>query len=94
MIRNLNQLKKAMSANPRFEIVGHCRKECIGQVRRVTLANTVGLYSLPQELTDKESQQLNNGKGFFLCWKKPPNGALRMVFAPFMKKTQRIRMTI
>lgn len=72
MIRNLNQLKKAMAANPRVEIVGHCRKECIGQIRRVTLANTVGLYSLPQELTGEESQRLNNGKGLFLSWEKAP----------------------
>ena len=36
MIKNLNQLKKAMKGNPRFQIIAHCRKECIGEIRQVT----------------------------------------------------------
>ena len=42
MIKNLNQLKKAMKGNPRFQIIAHCRKECIGEIRQVTQANTTG----------------------------------------------------
>lgn len=73
MIKNLSQLKKAMSTNHRLEIVGHCRKECIGQIRQVTLVNTVGFYSIPQDLTEEESQRLNDGKGYVLWWKKAPD---------------------
>ena len=45
MIKNLNQLKKAMKGNPRFQIIAHCRKECIGEIRQVTQTNTTGFYS-------------------------------------------------
>ena len=46
MIKNLSQLKKALKANPRLEITGHCQSDYVGQVRRVTLANSVGFYSV------------------------------------------------
>ena len=45
MANNLSQLKKALMAGAEFEIVGHCRPECVGQSRRVNIANTAGFYS-------------------------------------------------
>ena len=50
MANNLSQLKKALTAGAEFEIVGHCRPECLGQSRRVNIANTAGFYSvIPDE---------------------------------------------
>ncbi len=69
-IKNLNQLKKAMKGCPKFEIVGHCRPECIGQIRRVTLANTQGFYSGMEGQPDHEINRNNNGLGLVLSWGK------------------------
>jgi hypothetical protein len=68
MIKNLNQLKKALVLGVEFEIVLHIQKGCIGQVRRVTKANTTGIYSVvPAEPNSKISRG-NNGLGSFLSW--------------------------
>ena len=45
MVKNLNQLKKVMKGNPRFQIIAHCRKECVGEIRQVTQTNTDGVCS-------------------------------------------------
>lgn len=72
MIKNLNQLKRMLKSNSKLEILGHCRKECIGEIRQVTLANTQGFYSLPQGLNEDEQQKLNDGKGYIMWWGKAP----------------------
>ncbi len=69
-IKNLNQLKKAMQGCPKFEIVGHCRPECIGQIRRVTLANTQGFYSGMEGQPEHEVSRGNDGLGSILWWGK------------------------
>lgn len=46
MIRNLNQLKKSLKTGTRFQITNHCRPECVGQLREVTVSNTQGFYSI------------------------------------------------
>ena len=46
MVNHLSQLKRTLKACPRLEIIGHCRKECVVEIRRVTLANTQGFYSV------------------------------------------------
>lgn len=70
MINNLAQLKKAMVKGMCFLIVGHCRPECIGQRRQVTIANTVGFYSIiPNEPKSKISLA-NDSRGSFLDWGK------------------------
>lgn len=70
MVNNLSQLKKALEACPRLEIVGHCRKECVGEIRRVTLANTQGFYSVVDGQPEHKISQANNGKGSVLWWSK------------------------
>lgn len=52
MINHLSQLKQALRACPRLEIIRHCRKECVGEIRRVTLANTRGVCALYDSDTD------------------------------------------
>lgn len=68
MVKNLNQLKKALKEGVEFEVVLHTRSECIGQIRRITKVNTSGIYSvIPAEPNSKFSAG-NNGFGAFLAW--------------------------
>ncbi len=73
VIENLSQLKKNLKPGSRFEIVEHCRPECVGQIREITLANTTGFYS--KDAVDPESQinRANDGKGSILWWQKASN---------------------
>lgn len=70
MINHLSQLKKVLKACPRLEIIGHCRKECVGEIRRVTLANTRGFYSVIDGQPNHKTSQANNGNGPVLWWSK------------------------
>lgn len=70
MIKNLAQLKRVLNDHPRLEIIGHCRPECIGQIRRVTLANTQGFYSIVDGQPEHKISQGNNGLGAILFWGK------------------------
>lgn len=72
MVKNLAQLKKALKACPRFEVTGHCRPECVGEVRRVTLANTQGFYSVMDGQPDHKISKANGGRGSYLNWSKAP----------------------
>ena len=70
MIKNLNQLKKALKNCPRLEIVGHCRPECIGQIRRVSLTNTRNFYTVMDDQPEHSISRANGGEGFSLSWGK------------------------
>ena len=72
MIKNLNQLKKAMKENPRFQIIAHCRKECIGEIRQVTQANTTGFYSAVAGDPKNWTRTANRGLGLILWWNRAP----------------------
>ena len=72
MADNLAQLKKELKAGPKFEIIGHCRPECVGEIRRVTLANTQGFYSVVDGQPEHRLSTANNGRGSFLGWSKAP----------------------
>ena len=72
-IRNLSQLKKCLKAGRKLEITGHCRPECIGQIRKITLANTQGFYSVVDgQPPDSKLNQGNGGKGPVLYWSNAP----------------------
>ena len=70
MANNLSQLKKALTRGAEFEIVGHCRPECIGQIRCVNIANTAGFYSVIPDEPESKISLANGGKGSFLGWSK------------------------
>ncbi len=70
MVNNLSQLKRVLKACPRLEIIGHCRKECVSEIRRVTLANTQGFYSVVDGQPEHKISQANDGKGSVLWWSK------------------------
>ena len=72
MISNLSQLKKHLKTCPRFVITGHCRPECVGQIRKVTLANTQGFYSVVDGQPDHKVTLANNGLGSVLWWSYAP----------------------
>jgi hypothetical protein len=70
MIKNLNQLKKALVPGTEFEIVLHSRKECIGQIRRISKVNTVGIYSIIPAEPNSRFTTGNGGLGSYLEWGK------------------------
>ena len=72
MIQNLSQLKKQLMPGTEFEILEHVRPEYVGQVRRVTTANTQGVYSIIPSAPDSHVSLANGGKGSVLYWSKAP----------------------
>ena len=72
MIKNLNQLKKVMKGNPKFQIIAHCRKECVGEIRQVTQANTTGFYSAVAGDPEDWTHTANNGLGLIHWWNRAP----------------------
>ncbi len=76
-ICNLSQLKRVMKTCPKFEIVDHCRPECIGQIRRVTLANTQGFYSGMEGQPEHTISRGNGGLGSMLWWDKAASWGFR-----------------
>ena len=72
MIKNLAQLKRTLVAGTEFEITGHCCPECVGQRRRITVANTQGFYSIIPGQPESKTSKANGGRGSVLWWSKAP----------------------
>ena len=70
MINNLSQLKKALIVGAEFEIVAHCRPECVGSTRRINYVNTIGFYSVIPDEPNCKVSLANYGKGSFLGWSR------------------------
>ena len=68
IIQSLNQLKRVLIPGVEFEIILHSRPECIGQIRRVTKSNTVGVYTVIPSEPDNRFSIGNNGLGSYLNW--------------------------
>lgn len=68
MIKNLNQLKRTLRPGMRLEVTGHCRPECIGQLREVTMVNTQGVYTKLLDKPDPRINAANDGRGAILWW--------------------------
>lgn len=68
MIKNLNQLKRTLRPGIRLEFLDHCRPECIGQLREITLVNTQGFYTKVLNQPDNKLNAGNNGRGAMLWW--------------------------
>lgn len=67
-IKNLSQLKRTLTAGTEFVITDHARKECIGERRRVTEANTACFYS--QKIDENGNAE---GKPLYMEWGKAKN---------------------
>ena len=63
MIKNLNQLKRALRPGVRLEVTGHCRPSCIGQLREVTWVNTQGFYTKTLNPPDPRINAASSGGG-------------------------------
>ena len=68
MIKNLNQLRRTLREGTQLEILDHCRPECIGQIRNITLVNTQGFYSTVANQPDASANRGNGGRGPILWW--------------------------
>lgn len=75
MVKNLNQLKKTLKAGTCFEIIAHCRPECIGQLREVSKVDTTGFYTRNYYNPDDPINAGNGGNGAVLWWSKAANWA-------------------
>lgn len=67
-IKNLNQLKKALTVGAHFHIISHFSPECVGQVRKVASVNTQGIYTIVPDDPDANENFANNCKGSYLAW--------------------------
>ena len=56
------------SGRDAVEILDHCRPECIGQIRNITLVNTQGFYSTVANQPDASANRGNGGRGPILWW--------------------------
>lgn len=68
MIKNLNQLRRTLREGTQLEILDHCRSECIGQVRNITLVNSQGFYSTIVNQPGASANRGNGGRGPILWW--------------------------
>lgn len=68
MIKNLNQLKRALRPGMRLEVIDHCRPGCIGQLREVTWVNTQGFYTKTLNPPNPKLNAANEGRGVILWW--------------------------
>lgn len=68
MVKNLSQLKRNLKENMRLEIIGHCRAECVGEIRRVTKVNTQGFCST----VVSPANRVDLSKQLTLWWSKAP----------------------
>jgi hypothetical protein len=66
--KNLNQLRRTLREGTQLEILDHCRPECIGQIRNITLVNTQGFYSTVANQPDASANRGNGGRGPILWW--------------------------
>lgn len=67
-VKNLAQLKRLLRPGAQFKILAHDRPECVGQIREVNIANTVGVYTfIPGQ---PETKNMNRGRGRFMQWGK------------------------
>ena len=99
MIKNLNQLKRALWPGMRLEIIDHCRSECIGQLREVTWVNTQGFYTKVVNQPDNKINAGNNGRGAIIsthcqrriCWRVKPMSAAEVTLN-FWKRISNIHL--
>ena len=69
-IKNLAQLKRALTVGTEFKITSHLRSEVINQTRQVKYADTTGIYSIRPDAPDDTINSANGGRGSYLGWGK------------------------
>lgn len=61
-------VRRTLREGTQLEILDHCRPECIGQIRNITLVNTQGFYSTVANQPDASANRGNGGRGPILWW--------------------------
>ena len=70
-IKNLAQLKRALTVGAEFEITSYIHGDVVNQWRRVNDADTTAIYSIRPDAPDDEKTTLaNHGRGSYLPWEK------------------------
>ena len=69
-IKNLAQLKRALTVGAEFEITSHIRPDISDQLRRVNYVDTTGIYSIRPDAPDDKITLANEGRGSYLQWGK------------------------
>ena len=69
MIKNLNQLKKALQPGACFQILEHWNKEFIGQIREVRSVQSNGFHTVIKGDPYHPVSTANDGRGYVLWWK-------------------------
>lgn len=70
-IKNLAQLRRALTVGAEFEITSYIRDDVVNQWRRVNYADTTAIYSIRPDAPDDERTTLaNHGRGSYLPWEK------------------------
>ena len=59
------QILRIMQENPKIEITAHRHPEYVGQVRRITMSNSEGFYSVIDGQPEHEVSRRNRGKGSY-----------------------------
>ncbi len=69
-IKNLAQLKRALTVGAEFEITSAIRPDINKQLRQVKYADTTGIYSIRPDAPDDRITLANDGRGSYLDWGK------------------------
>lgn len=69
-MKSLAELKRRLKAGCEFEITAHCRVDCVGEIRKITKADTQGFYSILPAEPDNSMNRGNGGLGSWLGWSK------------------------
>ena len=69
-IKNLAQLKRALTVGAEFEIKSHWKESSLNQRRQVKYADTTGIYSIRPDAPDDKINSANGGRGSYLDWGK------------------------
>ena len=69
-IKNLAQLKRALTVGTKFKMVNHWHEDYIGQIRVVQGVQTNGIYSGIYGDPDNTLSKLNQGKGLWMAFGK------------------------
>lgn len=73
-IKNLSQLKKAINNKMPFKIIEHFTKpEHTGEIRLPNVLQTNAFYSVELDKPNSPVSMANNGKGYYLEYKKANN---------------------
>ena len=64
-LESRRQILRIMQENPKIEITAHRHPEYVGKIRRITISNSEGFYSVVEGQPEHELSRRNRGKGSY-----------------------------